>query len=163
MGSASARMRSRRAGVMDGWMMEATGEATPLDFDQLEAGHDFAPTSYLLTAEAVEAYREAVGDAVTPPTEAPPMAVAACGMAALARMLTIPPGAIHTAQEMQFLRPVPPGSRLQCQARVVQKQARARFRMLAVELAISTADGPALVQKTTLIFPEASAGAMERA
>lgn len=143
--------------------MEVKGDATPLDFDQLEVGHEFAPTSYRLTADAVEAYREAVGDAVTPPAEAPPMAVAACGMAALARVLIIPPGTIHTAQEMQFLRPVAPESRLQCRARVVQKQARARFRMLAVEVAISTADGQALLQKTTLILPETSAGRAETA
>lgn len=137
-------------------MMQVTGDATPLDFDQLEAGHEFAPTSCRLSAETVQAYREAVGDKVTPPAESPPMAIAACGMAALARVLTIPPGTIHTAQEMQFLRPVPPESDLRCRARVVQKQARARFRMLAVEITISTADGPALLQKTTLVLPEIS-------
>ena len=125
-------------------------------FEQLEEGYEFPSTTYTLNPEAVSKYREAVGE--TPPPETAsvsPMAIAAYGMTALSQALSLPPGAIHTAQEMEFIKLVPLGTTITCRARVVQKQARARFRMLAVEINICDQNNePVLVEKTTLILPE---------
>ena len=137
-------------------MQTKRNDIVPIEFEQLEEGYEFPSATYELTPETIASYLEAVGDITFLQTgSVPPMAIAAYAMSALSQVLSMPPGSIHTAQEMEFLKSVPLGTTVSCNARVVQKQARARFRLLVVEINISDQDEEVVLrEKTTLILPE---------
>jgi len=137
-------------------MQTEHNDIVPVEFEQLEVGYEFPSTTYALTPEIISKYLEAVEEIPCPQIESvPPMAIAAYAMSALSQVLSLPPGSIHTAQEMEFLQSVPLGTTVSCSAKIVQKQARARFRLLVVEINIRDQDEElVLLEKTTLILPE---------
>ncbi len=126
-----------------------------IEYDLLVEGYELPLATFELTLEAVSRYIDAVGELSTPPIRSvPPLAMAAYALKALLQSITLPPGTIHTSQETEFFKSVPPWSTISCHAKVVQKQVRARFRSLAVETSILDQAGELVLRgKTTLILP----------
>ena len=81
-------------------------EQQKIDYGELSTGYEFEPANFRLSSESVIEYLDAVeGDKHIYEKEsiAPPMAVAALAMAAMAAGLSLPPGAVHVSQDLQFI------------------------------------------------------------
>ena len=120
-------------------------------------GQEFSLGSWVVGAEAQEAYLEAVGDGSTIYRElrvAPPMALAAQALAALLRELSLPPGTIHAAQELSCARMVKLGQEVSCSGRLSRPMQRGDWRFISAEFTVSDAGGETLVGgKTTVLVP----------
>jgi len=123
-------------------------------YENLEVGYEFPTASYELTPSAISKY-EAATEAHSPFANlVPPMAVAAYAIKAASQFIDMPPGSIHTSQEITFLKPVPIGSRIHCHSRLIQKLSRASLNMLVVELTTFDQDKEQVLSgKTTLVLP----------
>ena len=136
-----------------------------LQYESLEIGYELPPVTYEISAEGVSKYLEAVDEpsnlyhqphnlqALT--GLVPPMAIVAYTMAALSQHLLLPPGTIHAAQQIEFLKALTVGAKLTCQAKVSRKQERSNLRLLTIDL--STFDQNrdlVLLGKTSFVFPK---------
>ena len=77
-----------------------------IEYRQIEAGYEFPPASYKLDSSMVAAYLKATGETsrlFQHTGLVPPMAIAACAMAALSERISIPPGTIHVSQKIEFI------------------------------------------------------------
>jgi len=108
-----------------------------IGYEELEPGYEFPPASYELSGSLISKYLKAVDS----PEEiksfgefVPPLAIAAYAMAAMAVSFSLPPGAIHASQELEFFKLLPIGATIDCQTKVVRKLARSKLRMLVLEL-----------------------------
>lgn len=103
-------------------------------YEDLVAGFEFPPAKYKLDASLVSKYLEAVDGSST--GFVPPLAMTACALAALAKSLRPPLGAmvIHASQEMEFFKLVPIGSVVECHARVAKRINRGKMCMILLEL-----------------------------
>jgi len=128
-----------------------------INFSQLNTGYEFEPASFRLSDEMVTAYLDAVGgnsDIYRNNRIAPPMLVAALAMAAMAAGLSMPPGAIHVSQEVQFLRPVEVDGVLTSYARVNRKVDRGKFHMLTIGIKVmDQAQNTVLSGETGFLLP----------
>lgn len=125
-------------------------------FDQLVKGYEFSPVSYELSKSAISKYLEAVaGQGGYPSSDfVPPMCVAARSLGVLSGLISLLAGAIHTSQELEFLKLVPVGTTIECHGRVVQKLQRGRLRLLVIGLSTFNQDKEqVLAGKTTLVLP----------
>ena len=128
-----------------------------VELDQLEPGYEFPATSYELAPADVATYLRAVEE--TSPLYqtglVPPMAVAAYAMSALSEGLSLPPGAIHISQELEFLDLVRVGDTITCRARFSQKHSRGRLNIMSIELNVfNQKPKKVLAGKTSFILPE---------
>ncbi len=74
-----------------------------------QPGRRIELSSWKVTEESVRQYLRAVGDTLPVYFEyglAPPMSLAACALGSLLQQLALPPGAIHSLQEVETLRPI---------------------------------------------------------
>ena len=100
----------------------------------LEQGHEFPAISYELTPSTIAAYEEAV-EAHSPIANlVPPSAIAAYTIKAISQSLPLPPGSVHTLQELEFFKSVAIGSHIKCQARIAQKISRANLNIIVIEV-----------------------------
>ncbi|MBI2979561.1 MAG: MaoC family dehydratase N-terminal domain-containing protein [Chloroflexi bacterium] len=133
-----------------------------LEYNQLETGYDFPPSSYQLDSAVVVAYLEAVGETSRLYRDSglvPPLAVAARAMAALSDGMRLPPGTIHVSQELEFLSAVNVKDTLTSRARVSRKQSRGKFHMLNIDLNVFNQKQQAVLSgKTSFILPEPDDG-----
>ena len=82
------------------------------------------------------------------------MAIAAYTMIAVLQSLLLPPGAIHTAQELEFLKLVPVGATINCRGRVTQRLNRGRLCLLVIELdALNQDQEKVLSGQATIVVP----------
>jgi acyl dehydratase len=107
-----------------------------ISYEELAPGYKFPPATYELSDSFVSKYLKAVdaaGDGFVPP-----LAITACAIATMTNSVPLPPGtiAIHASQELEFLKPVPIGTTIECQIGVAQKIARGKMSMLVLELEI---------------------------
>jgi acyl dehydratase len=129
--------------------------------ETLEKGHRFSATSFVLDEEAVARYLEAVEDGALPRLAqaegkawVPPMAVAALGLRSLMEEMTLPAGAIHVSQELEFVRPVETGERIACRAWLSHRSQRAGYWVLAVEMEGADESGRSvLTGRLTVMVP----------
>jgi len=129
-----------------------------IEYHQLSVGYEFPPSSYRLDAATVAAYCQAVeetGDLYHNTGLVPPMAVAAYAMASLAGHISMPPGAIHVSQEMEFLNEVTTEDTITSHPKVSRNQDRGRFHMLTIDLNVCNQHQQAvLAGKTSFILPQ---------
>lgn len=129
-----------------------------IEFSQLEIGYKFPPSSYKLDSLTVATYLKAVEDTsrLYQDTElVPPLAVAAYAMKALSEGISLPPGAIHISQELEFIDTVSINDTLTSYATVSRKQSRGKFHLLAIDLNVSNQRQKAvLAGKTSFMLPE---------
>jgi hypothetical protein len=112
----------------------------PISYEELTSGYKFPPATYELNASFVSKYLRAVdgsGDGFVPP-----LAITACAIAAMTKTIPVPAGtiAIHASQELEFLKPVPIGTTIDCHIAVAQKIARGKMSMLVLEIEIVNKD-----------------------
>ncbi len=149
-------------------MGETTSNKTPAGviYEQLVVGYELPHVSYELSAPAISKYLEAVngeseqwhstkqGGYKPLSGFVPPMAIAAFSIGALLQSLQMLAGSIHASQELQFLRLVPIGATIECQARVAKKLHRGGLRLLAFELSTLNQEGEQVLSgKATLVLP----------
>lgn len=124
-------------------------------FSQLETGYQFPPAAYDLTPELIDSYLQATGEAhplFLAEKIVPPTAVTAHALAALAEGIEIPPGTIHTAQEIESTRPVFVGDTITSQATVDAKRTRKNMEILTIGIAVSNQHGETVLKgKTTFL------------
>ena len=127
-----------------------------MDFDALTLGQQIADRPLVISAADADAYRRAVEDGTSlydDGTLVPPTAVAALALAAVMDAVTLPAGAVHTAQELEFTAPVPPGVSLQCTAEVSQNSVRGGSRFLTLQFQVSNAGVAALTGRSSILIP----------
>lgn len=107
-----------------------------ISYEGLAPGYKFPPATYELDASFVSKYRKAVDGAAD--GFVPPLAITACAIASMTKSVPLPPGtiAIHASQELEFFKPVPIGTTIECHIGVAQKIARGKMSMLVLELEI---------------------------
>ena len=102
--------------------------------ENLEVGFEFPPVSYELTPSNIAKYEEAVETSSPVVNFVPPLAIAAYAMKAISQTVPLPPGSVHTSQELEFFKPVAVGEHISCQARIIQKISRANLNMVMIEI-----------------------------
>jgi len=133
-----------------------------VDYSKLDVGHEFPQTTFNLDSSLVADYISVVGE--TSPLYrdsrlVPPMAMAAFAMAALSKGLSLPSGAIHVSQEMEFLSTVSTSDAITSHARVSRKQKRSIFQILTIDFSAFNQDNQKVMTGSTeFILPAASAG-----
>jgi acyl dehydratase len=137
--------------------MKEKENSSPLSFKQLPVGFEFPATSYELSELIIAKYLEAVGESAEflELGIVPPLATAACAMTALSQSFTVPPGSIHASQELEFLKPVPIGSRVSCSGRIAQKLVRGSLNLVMLEISVLDEDGDKVLSgKATIAAPD---------
>lgn len=128
-----------------------------LDFHRLARGDELPAFALSVSAEEARAYLEATGEPAEHwPDAVPPLAPGAFALAALMERLPLPPGALHTGQEFEFLRAVRPSEPLEAQIRVAQASERRGNRIVAFEFELRAAEGagaPVLRGRSTVVAP----------
>lgn len=140
-------------------MANKSNDSLPITFEQLVAGYEFSSSSYELNTSVISKYLEAVGRPSKPSSPVsecvPPMAIAACAINAVAQSFSLPAGAMHTAQELEFLKLVPVGATINCRGRVAQKVDRGKLHLLTVELeARNQEQEKVLSGQATIVVPD---------
>ena len=131
-----------------------------VDHSKLVPGQQISDQTYLLDSEMVSKYTDAVGDQSQLHTRddgralAPPMAVAALSLRGVVNDLEIPGGTLHAGQEMDFIRAVPTGEKLDCRATLLQNSVRGDWRFMVVQLQVEDSAGRrVMVGKSTIMLP----------
>ena len=128
-----------------------------IDFSILTTGYEFEPSVFRLDKKAVMAYLDAVeGDKQIYEKDGivPPMAVAALAMTAMAEGMSLPPGAIHVSQDLQFHAIVSFDETLTSYAKVNRKVERGKFHMLTIGTNVyNQKQIPVLSGETGFILP----------
>jgi len=107
-----------------------------VSYEELTPGYKFPPAIYELSASFISKYLKAVdGEGVE---FVPPLAITACAIAAMTKLVPLPAGtiAIHASQDLEFFKPVPIGTTIECHIGVAQKIARGKMSMLVLELEV---------------------------
>ena len=132
-------------------------ENQKINIREVTAGYAFPPVSYQIDSARVADYLEAVDedDARYRDTGlVPPMAVSALALAALSEGMTMPPGAIHVSQEVEFLDTVSTADTVTSQATVARSQNRGKFHMVTVALSVvNQGEKEVMTGKTSFILP----------
>ena len=108
------------------------------------------------TQESVDEYLRSVGDALPIYKEtglAPPMYAAASALGSLLRQLALPPGAIHSLQEVKTLTPVAIGSEIKVSAFLEKPRRRAGLEFITVVCTVESGGAVALTSKSTVLVP----------
>ena len=124
-----------------------------------------------VTEDSVREYTRAVGDSLPLYFDcqmAPPVALCAWALGRLLSHLDLPPGAIHSLQEMKTLRAVRFGEQVRARVRMVKPRRRGGMEFITAEFSIgpdsqevggSGPPVPAITGKTTVLVTEAHVAA----
>ena len=117
-------------------------------------------------AEAVEDYLRAVGDELPIYRQtgfAPPLYGTASSLGLLLKTLDLPPGAIHSLQEVDTLAPLVMGQDLRAVVSIERPRQRAGLRFITASCALEAAPGaPSLTGKSTVLVTEGGNPPIER-
>jgi len=126
-----------------------------VEFAQLETGHEFPPASYVLQPNLIESYLTATQEtypAFHQEKLVPPTAVAAYALAALAEGMAVPPGTIHTSQEIEATDLVHVNDTITSHARVSSKRSRKNMEIMTIDINVTNQAGvTVLTGKTTFL------------
>jgi hypothetical protein len=126
---------------------------------ELPTDHEFSPPPFLLTREYVEAYVSATRDTSALYDKAglaPPLAVATRALGALLEVVELPPGSLHTGQEIEMQTGVPMPANLTLSGRVAQRSERGGMIIAVLQFDVTANDEaePALTGRTTVMMPQ---------
>ncbi|HSW58907.1 MAG TPA: MaoC family dehydratase [Dehalococcoidales bacterium] len=137
-------------------------EQSKKDYNQLTAGFEFPPRSYLLDKEAVELYLGATQETDSLFLQdglVPPMAVTAFAMATLVHSVSMPSGTIHVSQELDFLELVRINDTITCYAKVSRRIERGGLRLMNIDIRVVNQDNKTvLTGKVGFVLPESRMG-----
>ena len=120
-----------------------------LDLGSIDASQDSVDEYLLSVGDALPIYRET--------GIAPPLYLAASALGALLRELALPPGAIHSLQEVETLTPVAIGSGVKVSALVEKPRRRAGLEFITVVCSVESGGALALRSKSTVLVPSGDA------
>ena len=113
-----------------------------------------------ITRDRVSQYLDSVDDGSQEYFQhglAPPLALCAYTLAALLEKLNLPPGAIHSLQEMETIRPLPIGEKVRATARVERPRRRGNLEFITISYRLENSQGlPVQAGKTTVLVTGAS-------
>jgi len=135
---------------------KSPGNMPARGFEQLAVGYEFPSVSYELSESAISKYLEAIDEqgGGLLPGFVPPMFIAARSLEVLSGLTRLLAGAIHTSQEVEFLKLVPVGTTISCHGRVIQNLRRGKLHLLVIEIGVFNQDKEkVLTGKTTLVLP----------
>ena len=127
--------------------------STRTSVSSLPRGFELDPAEFTLAHDRIDAYLGAVGDNNNYGDTVPPLAVVALALAKLQEQVSLPEGALHTAQEVEHIRAVRSEEPLTMRARIAQRSERQGFVISVIEFDIATGDQPAIHARTTLMAP----------
>ncbi len=116
-----------------------------LDLGSIDASQDSVDEYLLSVGDSLPIYKET--------GIAPPLFSAASALGALLRELALPPGAIHSLQEVETLTPVAIGSGVKVSALVEKPRRRAGLEFITVVCSVESAGALALKSKSTVLVP----------
>jgi len=121
----------------------------------METGYQFPPASYVLDPELISSYLLATGEKDPLFLEerfVPPTAVTAYALAALAEGIEIPPGTIHTSQEIESTGLVQVNDTITSKATVESKRSRKNMELLTIAIEVTNQHGQVVLRgKTTFL------------
>ena len=128
-----------------------------VDYETLITGYEFKPSAFNIDGELADKYLNAIDGSkgiYEKNNTVPPMSIAALAMAAMAEGLSMPPGAIHVSQDIQFLNPVRIYEELTSYARVNRIVKRGKLHMLSIGInVINDKNVSVLAGETSFILP----------
>jgi hypothetical protein len=108
-----------------------------VNYNDLITGYEFPPATFLIDSELADTYASAVGDTNSLYKDinaVPPTAAFAFAMTALSRGISLPAGAIHVSQDMEFSAMIHPGDSITSRAKITRNQKRGQLHMLSIGL-----------------------------
>ena len=124
---------------------------TPATAQEVDLGR------WVITQDFLDEYLEAVGDQSAIYQEAKtvlPLALAAQVLGLLLKKLSLPPGAVHTSQEVYSQRAVKVGEEVRCLAKTLRPLQRGQWQFISTDFVLSDEDGEAVLKgKTTVMVP----------
>lgn len=128
-----------------------------IDYEKLTTGYEFKPSGFRIDRNSMDKYLDAVdGDKSLYEKDniVPPMSIAALAMTAMAERLSMPPGAVHVSQDIQFLGTVRIDEELTSLARVNRIVNRGKIHMLSIGInVINEKNISVLAAETSFILP----------
>jgi acyl dehydratase len=128
-----------------------------IDYEKLTTGYEFKPSGFRIDRNSMDKYLDAVdGDKSLYEKDniVPPMSIAALAMTAMAEGLSMPPGAVHVSQDIQFLGTVRIDEELTSLARVNRIVNRGKIHMLSIGInVINEKNISVLAAETSFILP----------
>jgi acyl dehydratase len=128
-----------------------------IDYEKLTTGYEFEPSGFSIDDAAATKYLDAVDGSkgiYEKNNMVPPMSIAALAMTAMAEGLSMPPGAIHVSQDIQFLNPVIINENLTSYARVNRVVKRGKIHMLNIGVnVVNERNISVLAGETSFILP----------
>jgi hypothetical protein len=129
-------------------------------YEQMSVGYEFVPSNFRLNAEKMKAFLNAVDDnnrIYEDNKIVPPMAIAALAMAEMALSLSLPLGAIHVTQNLEFLQVARIGDQFTSHASVSRKLERDKFHMLTISINVQNQHHVNILSgETSFILPLAA-------
>ncbi len=129
-----------------------------VSYKQLEVGFELPCRSYEIKPAMIADYLRAVeedGGLYNNGNLVPPMAVAAYAINAIADSVILPPGAVHTHGEIEFLGLAKAGDTIDCYGTVSQKLERGSLHFLTMDFRILKPDGSRILKgKTNLVLSQ---------
>ena len=128
-----------------------------IDYEKLTTGYEFEPSAFRIDRNSTGKYLDAVdGDKSLYEKDniVPPMSIAALAMTAMAEGLSMPPGAVHVSQDIQFLGTVRFDEELTSFTRVNRIVKRGKIHMLSIGInVINDKNISVLAAETSFILP----------
>ena len=121
---------------------------------ELAAGHEFPPARCRLTPHDVALYLEAVGDEnelYRDDSYVPPTALVAYALGELFRIIDLPAGAIHSAQELSLSRPVASSEEVVFRIRLTRNAIMRGMRFLSVEFTGEDAEARQVIDGRSVV------------
>ena len=133
-------------------------EKRKIEYRQLEVGYEFSPATYRIEPATTALYLKAVEE-TSPLFQGsgivPPMSVAANAITALSQDISLPEGAVHVSQELDFSDVVRVNDTITCYSRVSRKQVRGKLHLMTVDFDMMNQNQKTvLTGKTSFILPQ---------
>ena len=120
-----------------------------LDLGSIDASQDSVDEYLLSVGDSLPIYKET--------GIAPPLFFAASALGALLRELALPPGAIHSLQEVETITPLAIGNGVKVSALVEKPRRRAGLEFITVVCSVESGGAVALKSKSTVLVPSGDA------
>ena len=125
-------------------------------------GYEFASIRFQLRPQEVALYLQAVGesnDLFREQRFVPPTALAAYALRGILLEIKLPPGALHSAQEMSVSRPVTSDETIVFRAKLIRNSVRRGWRFVSIDFSGADEEEKQVIQgRSTVVIPEAQRG-----
>ena len=128
-----------------------------MKLEDFEVGTELTKAEITFTEDYVNCYTLAVGDKsllyVGSSAKVPPLAAVAWLLKDLLQRLELPPGTVHSSQEIECSDTLPVGNKAVCCVCVDQNTARGQWRFLTLRFTIGENENSSIQGKIGLLIP----------